>query len=174
MSYLIGLSGLLVLASLPWTKHKIMSLLRPAFSGLVSKNEYRDEIKGRAGRICAFIVAAGGVWFCVGWGCFGVLLGVNAALDFSQPVIHQTVILNFSAGNGERASELKVASWRSGRSTESVQIRYQETELIFQGERRVNVTTKKGALGFEWVREVKVVPEPSRRLRNLPQVIEGK
>lgn len=94
------------------------------------------------------VVSALMVW-C---GAVGVMTVVNGAFDDSDPQTHTVIVLDRSYWTTSRRRFFTVASWRPGEREVNVWI---DSSVYFSNPARVTVTTRSGAMGFEWVESVK-------------------
>lgn len=94
------------------------------------------------------VVSALMVW-C---GAIGVMTVVNGAFDDSDPQTHTAIVLERSFWTTSRRRFFTVASWRPGEREVNVWI---NSSVYFSNPAQVTVTTRRGALGFEWVESVK-------------------
>lgn len=85
-------------------------------------------------------------------GAVGVMTVVNGAFDDSDPQTHTVIVLERSFWTTSRRRFFTVASWRPGEHEVNVWI---DSEVYFRNPARVTVTTRSGAMGFEWIESVK-------------------
>ncbi|MCC6555586.1 MAG: hypothetical protein IT372_21705 [Polyangiaceae bacterium] len=89
----------------------------------------------------------------VSWiAALGAMTLLNGALDTSDPRAHDVEVLDHSFWCGPRYRHLRVASWRPGERDVKVWV---DLETCLRRPARVTVTTRRGALGFEWVESVR-------------------
>lgn len=88
------------------------------------------------------------VAFC---GAVAVMTVVNGAFDASAPEERAAEVLSRSSWTKARLRHLVVTSWRPGEREVKVWVEY---EIYRRDPARVTVTTRGGALGFEWVESV--------------------
>jgi hypothetical protein len=81
-------------------------------------------------------------------GAMGAMTFLNGALDSSAPQSHMADVLARSPWTKVTLRYLRVTSWRPGESDVKVWVTF---DLYRSDPRRVAVTTRSGALGFEWV-----------------------
>jgi hypothetical protein len=84
-------------------------------------------------------------------GLLGAVFLLNGALDHSDEIRHQTVVVNTHYRRGRQI--LVARSWRPGRTTESLYVSdslWHPQGFFFRGE-PLTVGVKSGALGFPWI-----------------------
>jgi hypothetical protein len=87
-------------------------------------------------------------------GSMGTVALVNGALDSSQPVTHNAVIVEkyTTRSKSKTKYHVRVASWRTPGETLSYQISSSEYGGVVTGQSQMIVTTHEGALGMEWLK----------------------
>jgi len=98
------------------------------------------------------LVAAPAVMMVSWIAAVGALALLNGALDTSDPQAHGVAVVDHSFWCGPRYRHLRVASWRPGERDVKVWV---DLETCLRRPARVTVTTRRGALGFEWVESVR-------------------
>lgn len=91
---------------------------------------------------------------------FGGTAFLNGHLDHSGPVPHSALVLDkyITKNKNGRDYHLVLESWREGRETEKKEVGEKLYEQITPHESRMEVVTRAGRLGFEWM--VSCRPEP--------------
>jgi len=83
---------------------------------------------------------------------FGWLNWINSDLDRSRPTEHHVEVRGQSHHKGQKV--LLVEPWHMDREFQNVNV---SDDLAAQKPKRIIVTTRAGAWGFEWISNVKVV-----------------
>lgn len=96
-------------------------------------------------------------------GATGALTVLNGAFDSSTPQSHTVHVLSRSLWIKSYLLHLNVTSWRPGEHEEKVLVDF---DLYRSNPARVTVTTRRGALGFEWVESVTSAGSPSAQELN--------
>jgi hypothetical protein len=106
----------------------------------------------RRGGIALTLMVMAVSFFSIWGGAIGAMTLVNGAFDDSDPQTHTVLVLDRSYWAKSRLRFFKVASWRPGEREVKVWI---DSDVFWSNPARVTVTTRSGALGFEWVESVK-------------------
>jgi hypothetical protein len=77
----------------------------------------------------------------------------NGALDPSQEIRHQTVVIKRTYGNRWMPDGLVVRSWRAGRMKESLYVGHFHQPFPHAGD-YVTIGVKSGTLGIPWVSSI--------------------
>lgn len=102
---------------------------------------------GRNANLTAgYLVTALLPWLAAGW------FFANGALDQSEEIRHQTVVVETRYSFRGLRDRLVVRSWRSGRANESIYVSALQP-FFYRGE-SVTVCVKSGALGLPWISRV--------------------
>ncbi len=81
----------------------------------------------------------------------------NAYLDKSEPVVHDLKVTDkFQSGNKVISCFIKVPSWLDGEADFLIKVPYEIYSAMNVGN-RVEILTKKGKFGFEWIKELKKI-----------------
>lgn len=94
----------------------------------------------------AYLVTALLPWLAAGW------FLANGALDQSEEIRHQTVVVETRYSFRGLRDRLVVRSWRSGRTSEWIYVSALQP-FFYRGE-SVTVCVKSGALGLPWISRV--------------------
>jgi hypothetical protein len=87
-------------------------------------------------------------------------LGANMLLDASPPITHQARFINYDVAN-KGPAHVRLSSWRDPRAEERLTCTTGRRQQLCPHLRRgtpVDVTTRRGALGWEWVELVQPRP----------------
>lgn len=81
------------------------------------------------------------------------LIIINGKLDSNKQENHDAIIMSkyMVKDDNSKSYYIKVSSWRSGRRIEKFEVSKYEYSRIVAGQTIARITTKRGALGFEWV-----------------------
>jgi len=98
-------------------------------------------------------------------GSIGVISGLNAWLDRSDPVVHDArIIRKYTTRNKNSTSyHVECESWRDPANTESFKISSGEYTAVQEGRSHLHVTTHAGGLGIEWIQNKRVGHPPKPR-----------
>lgn len=80
----------------------------------------------------------------------------NAFLDNSSPQFHVTEVVGVIPSGYRSGPRIRVASWRPEHAEEVVHISKEKFQTLGKEHTAVEISTKPGYLGFEWVSSIKI------------------
>jgi len=100
-------------------------------------------------------------------GLIGLCFFLNGALDRAEPQTHTTLIHNKYRTRSEDQDSYYavVESWR-GKAREKISIRKSVYDRIQINRSHMEIKTKPGHLGFEWIVSYQLIPQPEAITKN--------
>lgn len=107
--------------------------------------------KPQSARAMTFVVGFSVTGFIIG--AFGLEMFFNGALDDGPKTAHAAQLISKKTEQPDRSTRyiLVVRSWRQGREMESIPSPHHIYELAEPGKSVIDVTTRPGRFGFEWI-----------------------
>jgi hypothetical protein len=106
--------------------------------------------------------------FLLPMGCVGSVALFNGAADTSDPVPHNTLIVNKYSKRNKNSTNyyIECRSWRDPNDIEKFQIPASDYNRVVINQTHAEIVTKSGALGMEWINSKKVLTGAPRPRKN--------
>lgn len=143
-------------AAFDWTVTIGVFLALLAIHGFVLREE--DRVLLKLALICFFLVPT-----ALGLSVGGVMT-LNGYLDDTEPTHRTAAVLDArhvrsSTGPGSPAHRLQVQSWRPGDPNPWIDVHRRLYDSVTPGTSAVDIVTKPGWLGIEWIVEVRLAAD---------------
>jgi hypothetical protein len=89
---------------------------------------------------------------------------INGAWDHAAPSIHRAMVIEKPPPD-EYTRSVEVPSWRSGHDKEAIRVSRRIHDRTIAGKSLLEVVTKPGRLGFEWVVSKRIIEKESDKPR---------
>lgn len=88
---------------------------------------------------------------------YGFMMTINGGLDMSKTETHKSLVISEEGGSGiSSIYTINLESWRKPGGQESIKASAALSENITPMSTHLIIRTKRGYLGYEWVRDIQV------------------